>query len=111
MVPIQAILITLIVLIGGVYLITVSSRLVSRLVNLALIGLGVLFVVSPELTTRVAHSVGVGRGADLLLYLLCLVTVSLFLRLYRKNRTLEEKLTQVVRQVALLGASQPGDKS
>lgn len=119
MVPIQAILITLIVLIGGVYLITVSSRLVSRLVNLVLIGLGVLFVVSPELTTRIAHSVGVGRGTDLLLYLLCLVTISLFLRLYRKNRVLEEELTQVARQVALMSASQPasqqvshaGDKS
>jgi hypothetical protein len=107
MLPIQAILIALLVLIGGIYLTTLSSRLASRLAVLGLLGMGVLFVINPDLTTRIARSVGVGRGTDLLLYLFCLASITVFLKLYKKNRTVEEKLTEVARQVALLGAQGP----
>src|SRR5882724_7719656 len=104
MLPIQAILVALLLLIGGIYLSTLSSRLASRLALLGLLAAGVLFVINPELTTRIAHGVGVGRGTDLLLYLLCLASITAFLKLYKKNRSVDEKLTEVARQVALLGA-------
>lgn len=107
MLPIQAILVALLVLIGGIYLTTLSSRLASRLAVLGLLGMGVLFVINPDLTTRIARSVGVGRGTDLLLYLFCLASIAMFLKLYKKNRNVEEKLTEVARQVALLGAQGP----
>ena len=107
MIPIQAILLAMLLLIGGVYFTTLSSRLASRLAVLGLLGMGVLFVINPDLTTRIARSVGVGRGTDLLLYLFCLASITMFLKLYKKHRTLEEKLTQVARQVALLGARAP----
>jgi small membrane protein len=107
MAPIQAILITLVLLIGGLYLTSLSSRLASRMAVLLFLAASVFFVVNPELTTRIAHSLGVGRGADLLLYLFCLATVTIFLKLYKKNRILEEKLTEIARQVALLGARAP----
>src|SRR4029079_16434702 len=103
MLPIQAILIALLLLIGGIYLQALASRLVSRLALLSLLGLGVVFVVSPDLTTRIANSVGVGRGTDLLLYLFCLASVTVFLKLYKKNRAMEEKLTEVARQVEMRG--------
>jgi len=107
MLPIQAILIALLVLIGGIYLTALSSRLVSRLALLSLVAAGVVCVINPNLTTRIAHRVGVGRGTDLLLYLFCLASVTLFLKLYKKNRAIEEKLTEVARQVALQGAQAP----
>jgi len=107
MLPIQAILIALLLLIGGIYLTALSSRLVSRLAMLSLIATGVVFVINPDLTTRIAHSVGVGRGTDLLFYLFCLASVTVFLKLYKKNRAVEEKLTEVARQVALQGARGP----
>jgi len=107
MLPIQAILIALLLLIGGIYLTALSSRLVSRLALLSLLGVGMVFVVNPELTTRIAHGVGVGRGTDLLLYLFCLASVTVFLKLYKKNRAMEEKLTEVARQVALHAAQAP----
>jgi hypothetical protein len=108
MLPIQAILITLLLLIGGIYVTALSSRLASRLAVLALLAAGVLFVINPDLTTRLAQTVGVGRGTDLLLYLFCLASITVFLKLYKKHRTVEEKLTEVARQVALLGAQGPG---
>jgi hypothetical protein len=107
MLPIQAILIALLLLIGGIYLTALSSRLVSRLALLTLVAAGVVFVINPDLTTRIAHSVGVGRGTDLLLYLFCLASFTVFLKLYKKNRAMEEKLTEVARQVALQGARAP----
>ena len=107
MLPIQAILVALLLLIGGIYLTTLSSRLASRLAVLGLLASGVLFVINPDLTTRIARAVGVGRGTDLLLYLFCLASITVFLKLYKKNRTVEEKLTEVARQVALLGAQRP----
>ena len=107
MLPIQAILIALIILIGGIYLTALSSRLISRLAVLSLLGMGVVFVINPDLTNRIARSVGVGRGADLLLYLFCLASITVFLKLYKKNRVMDEKLTEVARQVALLGARAP----
>src|ERR1700680_2798356 len=107
MLPIQAILVTLLLLIGGIYVTTLSSRLASRLAVLGLLAAGALFVINPDLTTRVAHSVGVGRGTDLLLYLFCLASITVFLKLYKKNRAMEEKLTEVARQVALQGAQAP----
>jgi len=107
MLPIQAILIALLLLIGGIYLTALSSRLVSRLALLSLLAAGVVFVINPDLTTRIAHSVGVGRGTDLLLYLFCLASITVFLKLYKKNRVMDEKLTEVARQVALLGARAP----
>jgi hypothetical protein len=111
MIPIQAILVALLLLIGGIYLTTLPSRLVFRLALLGLLGMGVFFIFNPDLTTRIARSVGVGRGTDLLLYLFCLASIAVFLKLYKKNRTLEEKLTEVARQVALLGAHGPERKS
>jgi hypothetical protein len=110
MTPIQPILIALIAVIGGIYLTMHRSRLVFRLANFALAGVGMWFVSDPDLTTRIAHKVGVGRGTDLLLYMLCLATASAFLQLYRQNRSLEEKLTAVVRQVAIQGAQEHGTK-
>jgi hypothetical protein len=108
MLPIQAILVTLLLLIGGIYVTTLSSRLASRLAVLGLLAAGALFVINPDLSTQLAHSVGVGRGTDLLLYLFCLASITVFLKLYKKHRTVEEKLTEVARQVALLGAQGPG---
>jgi len=67
----------------------------------------VIFVINPDLTTRIAHGVGVGRGTDLLFYLFCVASITVFLKLYKKNRVMEEKLTEVARQVALLGAQTP----
>lgn len=107
MAPIQPILIVLVVTIGGLYLTMHRSRLVFQLANIALVALGVTFIAVPDLTNRVAHSVGVGRGADLLLYLLYVATAGAFLQLYRRNRAVDAKLTEVVRQVALRGAHAP----
>lgn len=69
----------------------------------------------PDLTTQVAQALGIGRGADLVLYALALAFLAALFYFYRKSRQLEADITRVVRHLALenaeSGAKQaPGDE-
>ncbi len=55
----------------------------------------------PSDITWVAHKVGVGRGTDLVLYLLVLAVSFFALNTYMRFRSLEQKVTDLARAVAL----------
>jgi len=80
---------------------TALSLLVRRALMLAAIAAGVLAVVMPDAVTDVAQVVGVGRGADLVLYLLVVtflfVTIGLYLRLSEMN----DRYVELARRLAL----------
>lgn len=61
-------------------------------------------VIFPEITDSVAHFFGVGRGADLLLYLLTITFITYVLNQYIRNKLEEQKLAKLARKVALLEA-------
>lgn len=79
-----------------------------RLTTLAFVVLAVAAIATPSLTTRLAHLVGVGRGADLLLYALVVAFLISILSEFRRNTRLERQITQLARRVALDGAPDPG---
>ena len=79
-----------------------------RLATLAFVVLAVAAIATPSLTTRLAHLVGVGRGADLLLYALVVAFLISILSEFRRNTRLERQITQLARRVALDGAPDPG---
>lgn len=89
-----------------IYLIAkvVSQPLFSTLSKLGIavvIVAGVLFVFWPSVTNRIAHLVGVGRGADLFSYLaISLGSVVLF-GFYLRIRSLELRNVELVRQLAI----------
>ena len=64
---------------------TALSLLVRRGIALLALALGAVAVLFPDLVTQVAHAVGVGRGTDLVVYVLCVTflftTIGLHLRL------------------------------
>jgi hypothetical protein len=60
----------------------------------------------PEITTTLAHSAGIGRGADFILYCAILVMARCLLALYQWHNRLESQLTQLVRHLALVEARQ-----
>jgi hypothetical protein len=64
-----------------------------------------LAVVFPDLVTRVAHLVGVGRGTDLVLYLFVIVSTFVWLGMYRRILELETRLARLVRAQALAEAA------
>ncbi len=64
------------------------------------IALGVVAIL-PETTSILAKLVGVGRGADLAVYLALLLLFSLVFKLLVKIENVERELTRLVRTLAL----------
>lgn len=77
------------------------TRAWKRLILVALVLVAIASILRPELTTRVANLVGVGRGADLLLYVLTAVFLYVVVGFYLKFRDVERQVTVLARRLAL----------
>lgn len=78
-----------------------------RLALFAIVLVGFVFVWIPDITSRIALLVGVGRGADLIMYVWIVLNLLFILRLHIKLREQSEALTQLARAVALKDADPP----
>lgn len=105
--PIQAILVLILLAIAGLYFNRLRKKTFDRLIILLFIFTGILLVITPDLTTAIAHRLGVGRGADLIMYLGLLMLSFFCVLLYARIRELESSLTDLARWVALDQARQP----
>lgn len=65
-------------------------------------------VAQPEMLTRIANAVGVGRGADLVLYALVVAFAFVSLNTYLKFKDMEARVTVLARQLAISQATVPG---
>ena len=68
---------------------------------LAVAGVAVIF---PDITAEAAQLVGVGRGVDLVIYLVEVGTLFVLLHYYTKFVEIERRQTEIVREVAILRA-------
>jgi hypothetical protein len=75
---------------------------------LAIVLIGYLFVWMPDLTTKIASLVGVGRGADLVMYVWIVLNLLLIIRLHVKLREQSEAMTQLARWITLHGPRDRG---
>ena len=66
--------------------------------------MGFYFVWIPSHATGVAELFGIGRGADLVLYLWVCISLIVLLNLHLKLRTQHELLTALARSIALANA-------
>jgi hypothetical protein len=101
------------VLLVGVAVLIAVQRTTSRLLRaivLAVVAVGAFLVWVPEVTNRFAEAFGVGRGADLVLYVWVVITLALIVFLYLKVAHLSRKVTQLARAVALGHPRLPADK-
>ena len=80
-------------------------RLRSTIFDLILIVLflitGIIFVMFNEITDKMAHFLGISRGADMIFYLGILFLFFLILKLYARLRRVEENLTELVRKKSI----------
>lgn len=90
-----------------VYLGTFRSTLYDRMIVLAFFALELIAICMPELTTSVAHLLGIGRGADLIFYLFISGSVFVVVILYSRLLVLQRALTDVVRHLALHSPRNP----
>ncbi len=85
---------------------TADSRhqAVRRLLLVGFVMLAAAAVLFPRLLTQVAQFLGVGRGADLLLYGLTVVFLGYVASSYRRMRQMEQQVTTLARELALRAA-------
>jgi small membrane protein len=82
---------------------TADSRhqAVRRLLLVGFVLMAAVAVLFPRLLTQVAQFLGVGRGADLLLYGLTVVFLGYVASSYRRMRHMEQQVTTLARELAL----------
>ncbi|AXH95359.1 DUF2304 domain-containing protein [Ornithinimicrobium avium] len=82
---------------------TAGSRhqAVRRLLLVGFVLLAAAAVLFPRLLTQVAQFLGVGRGADLLLYGLTVFFLGYVASSYRRMRQVEQQVTTLARELAL----------
>src|SRR5437763_9806741 len=83
------------------FLIVTRTSALRRLFVLLFFGSGIVFIIDPDLTTDIANLVGIGRGADLVLYLTTLFLLFLCFNFRLRFLTVQDELTRVVREIAL----------
>ena len=68
---------------------------------------GLVMVWAPELSNDIAHAMGVGRGADLVLYCFVVLMMAAVLNLHLRLRSDRETITELARAIAILTARVP----
>lgn len=72
-----------------------------RVLALLAAAFAITSIADPNITTRIARAAGVGRGADLLLYVAVVTFGVSTVGLYFRSRQLEQRLNALARSVAI----------
>ena len=110
MLPIQYILCGALILLIFTYIVRLRSYKIDRIIIIFIILAGIIFVLFPDLTMDIAHILGVGRGADLVLYFCVVGFAFCIIILYAKQRRFEELLVSILRKDAIQNAKEPDQK-
>ena len=80
------------------------SLALKRIIALLFVIAAVLAIIFPDALTTIANFVGVGRGADLLLYILVVMVLLFAVATVRAKARSDARVTDLARAVALLEA-------
>ena len=83
---------------------SVQTRALKRLAFLGFIVVVVIAVLRPDWVNWAAHKVGVGRGTDLVLYVLAVAFVFVSVNTYFRLKTQEARFTELARAIAVRDA-------
>lgn len=70
---------------------------------------GIIALFNPNITTTLANSVGIHRGADLLLYIVVIIMTTGFFSMYLRLRQIRKEFTLLVRKLSIIEADRDGD--
>jgi hypothetical protein len=73
-------------------------------------GLAMVVVLFPGLTSNIAKMLGIGRGADVIVYISVTLLFYLVFRLYIFIEDLRHDITEIVRKIALKNMNKKDDK-
>jgi len=98
---IQIILTSGIIIIAAYMYLRLRSNVLDVILILLFVVVGVVFVMFNEITDKMAHFLGISRGADMIFYLGILFLFFLILKLYSRLRRIEQNLTELVRKKSI----------
>jgi hypothetical protein len=107
MITIKIVLIVILLFILRAFLVQKSLMLVKRSVAVIMFAGLLLLVLFPDASTWLANKVGIGRGVDLLFYFAHLFFLLVAVALWRRLITLNEAVTQLTREIAIIKATPP----
>ncbi len=73
-------------------------------------GFALTLAIAPNLSARIAEIVGIGRGADLVVYISVVLLFFLHFRMMAKQEKMNREITKVVREIALREGGVKNDK-
>lgn len=82
---------------------------IRRILMTLFAALAIYFIIFPSSATRVARLVGVGRGADLLIYALVIAFLVFVATSFKRTAALEARITMLARAVAIAQAPTPAE--
>lgn len=82
----------------------VRIRASKRIAFFAFVAVNIYAVLRPDDVTRLAQAIGIGRGTDLVVYLLVVAFVFGMLNTYLRQREISNHLTDLARKVAIRDA-------
>ncbi|MBD2754758.1 DUF2304 domain-containing protein [Spirosoma validum] len=109
--PIQILLSALLLIVAVASLRLFRNRILYRLFFIGIVFVGILFVAVPILPVYLASLIGVGRGVDLVFYLLFTGFLLLIAILYRRLLQHDVIITQIIRQNAIRNHRPPSQKA
>jgi hypothetical protein len=107
MIPAQPILIGVLLAAVLLYFSRLRSKAMDGLIVLVCFGCASVLIVRPNLATRIANMVGIGRGVDLIFYLSLPGLLMMIFLLFARTRETNAKLTVAVREYAIRDAQVP----
>jgi small membrane protein len=86
----------------GLYAVALRRR-IPMLGNIAALAVMAAMVLAwkPEFATKIANTIGVGRGADLIFYCWVVISLVMILNLHFRIRHQTDQITELVRQLSL----------
>jgi small membrane protein len=100
----QPFLIAALAAVTALYFTRLRSRASDGVLALLCFAVAALFVIRPELSTRLARLLGIGRGVDLVFYVTIPGLALMILLLFARVRELNAKLSATIRELALMRA-------
>jgi hypothetical protein len=77
-----------------------KSHFISTVITIVSL-IGIYLVLDPDRSNQLAHLVGVGRGADLIVYCWLVISLMVSVNLQFKILTLQGDITELARELAL----------
>ena len=84
-----------------VYIFLLRTAHSDRVVYLACALVSILLVLAPDLSSDIAHTLGIGRGVDLIIYVFILAGLFYSVTITSELKRLQRQMTTLVRQLAL----------